>query len=274
VRHPGPEGGDGYVRHRFDEDDAFDEAVEAAIGVSARLLRRWVIVSGPLLLTLAAAVPVLAMRLPDWLDGAPPPAGGLLAGIQDYLATPSLWLFDLAWVLLPGIVLLAGGWVAARRRRRELAAALQEVQRSAESLWQRHARVLDDMARYVGHTAAMRRLLRLRVHLQRLDQGVRAGRAALAAMKRELHRQQRDYGAIAIPAHERRPSSHAELTAAIGQGTDPFDWLIALVREKLSPGASRTLMIDDDRISRMHGELDTAYLQGEATLRLQKVSEP
>lgn len=272
VRQPGANDGDGYVRHRFAEDDEFDDAIETAIRVSAGLVQRSVIVSGWLWVTLAAAIPVLMMRLPGWLDGGPQLTGALPGGIQAYLATPALWLFDLGWVLLPGAVLWVGGLIAAGRRRRALGEALQQVQQRAEALWQRHAKVLDHMALYIGHTAAMRRLMRLRVHLQRLDHGVRSGRAALVSMQHELERQRRDYRQIGVPQPPKPPKLDAELADAMGEGGSPLRWLIALASD-MPTGAPVSVRIDDHRMNRAD-TLDTSYLTGQATLRLEQVASP
>ncbi len=272
IRLPGRDAGVGYVRHRFEEDEDFDQSIEAAIRAGGRLIRRSRLVSGWLLITLAAAVPVLMMRLPAWIDSSLTTAGALPSGLRDYLATPSLWLFDSGWTLLPGLLLWIAGLAAARRRRLDLKDALHQAQLRAESLWQRHAGVLDNMERYVRHTAAMRRLMLLRVHLGRLDRGVRAGRAALEAMTSELERQRRDYDTIGVPRTPPPPRLDDALAGAIRQDASPLRWLRVLV-SRLETGPLQRVRIRDDRMAQP-GVLRSGYPVGDATLRLQRVTPP
>lgn len=268
VRTPGLDKGEGYVRHRFAEDDAFDEAVTAALRRGEDLVRLARLVRGWLLVTLLAAVPLLAMRLPGWqYGGSGTTTGWLSPGVRAYVGEPALWLFDLAWLLLPGMLLWAGGLAAAWRRRRALRVALEEVRRRGHALWQRHGEVLDNMALYVAHTAIMRRLTLLGMGLGRLAGAVGADRQALAAIRGTLERQQRDYQVLQVPPPTEpipTPPVLAELLRK--PGATPLTWLRALV-PPLPAGARRMVSIEDTRLANT-GRLTTGYLWTDAVLRL------
>ncbi|CRI67079.1 hypothetical protein THIOKS13470002 [Thiocapsa sp. KS1] len=118
----------------------------------------------------------------------------------------------------------------------------------------------------------MRRLILLRVHLGRLDRGVRAGRAALAAMTSELERQRRDYEAIGVPPSPPPPRLDGELAKAIRQDASPLRWLMALV-SRLETGALHPVRIQDNRMTQP-GVLRSGYPVGDVTLRLQRVTPP
>jgi hypothetical protein len=207
--------------------------------------------------TLVAAVPVLAARLPAWQA----------AGVAAYVADPSAWVADLAWLMLPGALLLSFGIYFAVRRRRRLTAAMSLVERSAEALWTRHARVLQQTFALAGHGVAMRRVDLLKRHLMRLGSELRSARENLERLDRLFEVQEHDYRQRSRAAAI-KPPHDVSLLEAMRAGDTAEDWVAALVAD-LPSGEAWPVVVADKRLARS-ATLHSDAVVGCATIELEE----
>ena len=243
-----------YRRRRLEEDERLDRAVSEARARAEQLPRRRYLALAWAATTALVSVPVIATRAPEWLARGP----------FVYLMQPPLWVPDLVWLLLPGLLLILGVLGFTVPRRRALGVAIAHVQRAASDLWRRQTGVIDDTFHYAGHVLALRRLAVLGEGLESLATAQESTRSGLAELRLALERQQVHYQGLGMDAALSRGAQGSGpgpiLESALGAGPRPRDWVADLVRRLPNPGGAEVLVWDHRR--NHPGRLQGSRLEG------------